>query len=191
MRAWLVWLAVLWLALSAELAWPQYVPPGCLVFPMIGGVLFWFRREAGILLAGAALLVEWLARPTAFPLAGVCIPLLAAAVFSGDWRVSDYRRTRNPLRWLPQPLHLPLLVVVMILLQQISGLLPAELFASDLLPDGGTSAGWPDLARLTQVLRGQVWPVLLLAVPLSAVLSLVIRLADELGLRRTPQRVTL
>lgn len=177
MKSLLLSTILLWTILAMELAWPSLLPQGCLLFPAIGAVLFWSRQPGAVLLTGVALLADWLARPTEFPLTGMMGPLLAAAVLTGNRGSRDDYRQGNLLQRLPQPLHLPLLVLLLLVLHQTSAMTWTEGLA------GVRESGM----RLPGLLR----PGVCIALPVSAVLSLLIRVADELGLRRPLQRVTI
>ena len=160
---------MLWCCIVLELTWPAALPHGSLLLPMICGALFWVRTPAGIAVAGCFLLIDMMIRPVALPLNGFLLPLLAAVILAPERRSHDFRRHRRLWRLVPPPLHLPLITLLSVLLQQIS-----------VIPVASLTQGTTMVADLLQSLPR----ILLIAIPLSGGLSLTIRLADELGLRR-------
>lgn len=169
MRSILCWSLVLWGSMVFELTWPKVFPHGSLLLPLICGSLFWMRTAPGVLLAGLAFMTDAVARPLLLPLPGFVIPLLAAAWLMPERRSDEFRRRRGLIRLIPQPLHLPVLTLVCIVLQQLSSVPLVDLIYGDAA-----------LSMLTEALPR----LLLVAIPFSGLLTLVIRLADELGFRR-------
>ncbi len=159
-----------WVGFSAELAWPQTVVRGSLILPLVMAILFWFRDARGIFLAGSCLLIDWVARPTSVPLTAVIVPLLAPVILARAPDSETRRFSRRPGPTIPFALHLPLLTLVGLAIQQIS-----EFSGGD---------GLSLFGQLAQIPRSMAGP-LLTAVPVSAALSLVVILADELGLRHS------
>ena len=160
---------LLWVALVTELAWPTMIPRGTLLLPIVCGAMYWVRSSAGLAVAGLLLLLDWIARPTVLPLCPMLLPFLAVLCVAPSRHHNEYRSRSVAMR-IPQPLQLPLLTLTALLLQIVS-----EFSLSQWLkPD--------DLLRLLAD-RGGV--AQMVAIPLSAVLSLLVRAGDELGLRRT------
>lgn len=158
---------LLWLCLSMELSGFGGIPDHSLILPVACAVMFWFRDGTGILLGGGALLVDWIARPTTLPLVAALIPALAVVLLSRRPASVSYRRRRLPV--LPSAWRLPLLTLVAVTLHLISDLpLTAD-----------------DLSRATiTALRTHWTDVALIALPLSLLAALIVRLSDELGVRR-------
>lgn len=168
---------LLWMLLTLELAWSASLPQGSLLLPSACAVMFWFRDSRGLIIASAAILIDWIARPSSLPLNGIALPLLASLIFAklADCRFVE-RRTRFRIR-IPGPLQLPLMTCLAVLLQAVSEI--------------PLSAFW-SLQRLSQhldVLPRLLVPTLVIAVPVSALLSLSLRAADEFGLRRPLRRM--
>ena len=164
MKSFVTLVVLLWMSLVAELAWPAILPHGSLLFPLICAAVFWIASSASIMLIGLLLIVDTIVRPQAIPLNAFLTPLVAAAFLSAAVSTESYVRSRNPLRWIPQPLHLPVMTVLMVGLHSLS------------------DKQWPDITLL---------PTLIRVVPLSACLSMLIRVSDELGLRRTWRQTVL
>lgn len=162
MKSFVILALLLWISLVAELAWSTILPHGSLLFPIVCATVFWFASSTSIMLIGLVLIVDTIVRPLAIPLNAVLTPLLAVAFLSASVSTDSYVRSRNPLRWIPQPLHLPLMAVLMVGLHSLS------------------DRRWLDITVL---------PTLIRVVPFGACLSMLIRVSDELGLRR-PWRQT-
>ncbi len=159
---------LIWIALVAEVAFPTQIPGGSLVLPVVCSLCLWFRNASGIFLCGMGLIVDAIVRPAPFPWVGIIIPLIAAMLCRSRGNQSTYRS--NP-RWrlIPSALELPLLVLVSIWLDLVIRI-PAESWSFN------TEFGLSIVRRLL--------PPLMIAMPLSALCSLLIRVADEFGLRR-------
>lgn len=159
-------LLLLWLAISAELAYSGLLPHGAVLFPLAAGILLWRSTAQNLLIAGGMLLLDWVARPTVWPLAEFIIPVLY--LFT-SWRqrrdelFQRHRRTR-----IPEPLQVPLLTLLLVLLHQLG-----QLNESSLLQIKSV------LAAMQQAI-----PLLMIALPLSAAMALLTKLAEELGIRR-------
>ncbi|MGB0740009.1 MAG: hypothetical protein ACPGXX_08040, partial [Planctomycetaceae bacterium] len=55
-------LLLLWLAISAELAYSGLLPHGAVLFPLAAGILLWRSTAQNLLIAGGMLLLDWVAR---------------------------------------------------------------------------------------------------------------------------------
>jgi len=159
---------LLWLALVTELAWPTLIPRGALLLPIVCGAMSWVRSSAGLAVAGLLLLLDWVARPTVLPLCPMLLPFVAVLCVAPSRHHDEYRSRSVALR-IPQPLQLPLLTLMALLLQVVS-----EFSLSQWLK--------PDELLTLLADRGRM--ALMVAIPLSAMLSLLVRAGDELGLRR-------
>lgn len=179
MKSLLIAGSILWLALTLELAWPARLPHGCLLFPSACATMFWFRNSRGLLVSSALILLDWIVRPTQLPLPATVLPLIGAAILAiGSHRPGHSRHIRP--RWrIPEALQLPLVTVLALVLQ------------------AGSQVSADNISSLTHIaqhlgrISHQQWPALVIAVPISAVLSLAFRAADELGLRRPAQQIIL
>ena len=160
---------LLWIMLAIELTWPRLLTQGAILLPVACAVMYWTRSATGILLTGLMLLVDWIARPSPLPLCSMALPFLAALWLSPSVRNEAYQ-TRPSVFSIPMPLQLPLLTLAAMLLQTL-GSIPFAAFAApgQLVPQIGTA-----LKSLAIV-----------ALPISAGLSLMIRVADEFGMRRS------
>ena len=169
MKTMLATACLLWIMLAVELTWPRVLSQGAILLPVACAVMYWTRSATGILLTGLMLLVDWIARPSPLPLCSMGLPFLAAMWLSPSNRNEAYQ-TRPSAFFVPMPLQLPLLTLAAMLLQTL-GSIPFAAFAEplQLVPQMGMS-----LKSLAIV-----------ALPVSAVLSLMIRVADEFGLRRS------
>ena len=167
MKRCLLLLSVLWFTLAVELSLPNALPQGSLLLPVCCAVMYWTRSASSLLCCGLGLLLDWIARPTSLPLCPMLLPALMAVSLAPSSRQTDYRS--RVLR-LPAPLQLPLLTLCAVLLHIMSHV-PVESYSR--LP-----SMVPDLVASTRSL-------LLVALPLSAFGSLMIRFGDEFGLRRT------
>ena len=156
-----------WFTIVLELTWPTLIPRGSLLIPVICAAIIWERSAALLGLAGILLLLDWIARPTLFPVAPLILPLLIAAAANQPAAENSWRRKR----WrIPAPLRLPLLSVVVLALQSAS----LQGLAQWLQPS----------TAINDFLR-QMQPQILVLLPVSAVMALLLQLAEELGLRRT------
>lgn len=180
MKSMIVVGTALWLVLTLELSWPVRLPHGCLLFPLACAAMFWFRDSRGLLLASGFILIDWIIRPTLLPVPATVLPLMGAAIFAAGVRRRrghDHGIRIRP--GLPEPLQLPLFTVLALGLQAVSQL------------SAGNSSSLTDLMQCLGRLSQQQLPVLIIAVPISAVLSLAFRAADELGLRRPSRQIIL
>lgn len=163
---------LLWLTLAVELAWSSGLRHGALLFPVACCVMFWLRSASGIALCGFVLLLDWTARPTEWPLCPMLLPMsVVFAVAPVDRHVEH--RSRILRLSIPVPLQLPLLTITAVLLHWLSTLTATDWLA---LKESGGSQRLPG----TYLLHCG-----LIAVPVSALLSLCVRAADELGFRRS------
>lgn len=160
---------ILWCAMAAELARPGLLPHGSLLLPMVCGVIFWTRSTVGLLLTGFVLLLDWIARPSQLPLCPMVVPLLAVLCIAPSPRNDEYRN-RTPLLRVPSPLQLPLLTVMALVLQSLGSLSWVQ---------------WKTLPAVAPALAETAQSLAMIALPLSAILSLMIRMADEFGMRRS------
>lgn len=169
MKSFAVFLILSWLSFVAELAWPAALPRGSLLFPTAAAAIFWFADAGAILLAGGLMLLDWLVRPAQMPLNAVLLPPLAAAFLSASRRSDSFLRSGNLLQRIPQPLRLPALTLVLVLLQSLSDL---------------SFSGIDSPPEVVRRLPASMLPALMRALPISAMASVLISLLDEAGLRR-------
>lgn len=156
-----------WFAIVLELAFPNQLPHGSLLLPMVCGTLAWRASASSVFIASVVLLLDWIARPTLYPVNALFLPLLTAFASSLSEDAPAIRRCRRGL--IPAALRLPLFVTLAIALQAI-GDIPWNVFLQ-FQSTGG--------AMLKTVL-----PMLMIAVPLSAAMALIYRVCDEFGLTR-------
>ncbi len=157
-----------WFAIVLELAFPTTLPHGVLLLPVVCGTLAWHASASSLLVAGTVLLLDWIARPTLYPVNAFLLPILTALASSSSNDSGTVRRRKAG--WIPTALRLPLFVTLAIVLQT-AGNVPLNALLQ--FEDTGRS------------LLKAVIPMLMIAVPLSAVMVLVYRLCDEFGLTRT------
>jgi hypothetical protein len=161
-------LIILWFTLVIELTWRAVLPQGALLIPVVCTMLCWLRTPLSFLSTGSLLLLDWIARPGSLPLAPLLLPLAASAVLIPP--ASEAVTGENGFWRIPGPLLVPLLSV-------FGGLLQAAGTVSLRTPDSAVAAG--------QQLLGSLQPLLLVVLPVSGAGALLIRCADELGLRRS------
>ncbi len=157
-----------WFAEVLEQALPHWLPRGTAVLPVMCAMVLWNGSAGGLCLGGGLLLLDWIARPTSFPLAPLLLPLLSL-LLPANTGADETGLRRRRLR-IPGPLLLPLLAVALLLAQSAS-------LAS--------WSAWRDPAVAAQGMLVQVRPALLVLLPVSGVLALLLQLSDELGLRRS------
>ncbi len=157
-----------WCSIVLEIAFQDTVPRGTLFLPIVCAVLLWAPAAPALLTGGLLLLADWTARPTLLPIVPFVIPFLTAALFSSRDETGEYRRSRFGLR-LPEAFQLPVFVLVALTLEQLSG-----------IPVRDWPSGPPDLMQVLQRMQ----PLVLIAVPVSASLTFLMKLAEETGLRR-------
>jgi len=169
----LVVLVVLWMSIASELAWSGSLPHGALLLPVACGVMFWMRSVTGMILAAAALLIDWVARPGFLPLCPMLLPGFVVFLINRQSKPDDYSSRRQSIVRMLTPLHLPLMTLVAIGLQLIGQM--------DL-------SSWPAMTDVVLAIRTSLPSLLMISLPVSAGISMFMRLADELGLRRTSQQ---
>lgn len=169
MKTLLIAACLIWITLAVELAWPDAVPHAAFLLPVVCGVIFWTRSTAGLLLSGIVLLLDWIARPSALPMCAMLLPFVAVICLAPSAHHDEYRSGGLSLR-IPGPLQLPVLTLVAILLHLLGSVPLTSLSTPALiLPD------------VLNTLKSQC----IVALPVSAALALMIRVADEFGLRRS------
>ncbi len=171
MKRCLLLLITLWITMAMELTSPRVIPHGALLLPVCCAAMYWTRNASGLLCCGLGLLVAWIARPTSLPLCPMLLPAIAAMTLAPSLHHDEYRSRVSRLR-LPVPLQLPFLTACAAMLQIVS-LIPIE--------------AWSNPAPLLPDLLNETRSLMLIALPLSAMGSLAIRLADEFGVRRVHQ----
>ena len=148
---------VMWVTLAVELANPSHLPHGSLLLPVICGCLFWLRSTTGLMLSGTMLLLDWIARPSFLPLCPMLVPLLAVVCLAPSTRSDEYSTGRS---WFRVPA---------VILQSLGSL---------------STEQWLTLPAQVSTVLENLKLVLVIALPVSAVISLTIRMADEFGMRR-------
>jgi hypothetical protein len=166
-------LVILWMSTVVELTWSDSLPHGALLLPIVCGVMFWMRSVTGILLPAAALLIDWIARPGFLPLCPMLLPGIAACLISPSSRPDHYSSRRQSFGRMLTPLHLPLITLLAVSLQLIGQL---------------NLSSMPTLIEVQSAVRTSLPALLVISLPVSAGISMLMRLADELGLRRTRQQ---
>jgi hypothetical protein len=167
-------LVVHWIVLTVELTWPSALPRGCVLLPVSCGMLFWRRTPTALAVFGCFLLLDQLIRPVPVPLCAFVLPILSAMLLSPEKRNYEFRSRRAWMSAVPAALHLPLLTLLAVSLQKLS-----------VMPTVQAPLSWDAVS----LLMDDAGRVLLVAIPLSAVFSLAIRIADEFGLRRSIQTI--
>lgn len=167
MKRAMICLLLAWFAIVLELAFPKTLPHGVLLLPVVCGTLAWHVSASSLLISGSVLLLDWIARPTLYPVNAFLLPLLTAMASSPSDDSGTVRRRKAG--WIPTALRLPLFVTLAIVLQT-AGNVPLNAMLQ--FEETGRS------------LLKSVVPMLMIAVPLSAVMVLVYRLCDEFGLTR-------
>jgi hypothetical protein len=160
---------LMWLTLVLELAFPRVLPHGSLLLPVACSVMLWTRSTGGLILSGLMLLLDWVARPSTLPLCAMILPFAAAMCVAPSVQDDEYRRPVARIR-LPVPLHLPLMTVLALALQTVSSI---------------TVAQFQNMSVVAQELNETLLTTAVIAVPVSAIVSLLIRVADEFGVRRS------
>ena len=163
MKTTIAWMLILWSALIFQVARPDVLGSGSLVVPLSVGCVFWLKNGAGVLLAGAALLIQWILHTTFAPL-DVVVTLLSASVAISRDRSGDPASLSPPTRfqyaWWIQP------IVVLCAGLSVHSLLIVDFQTENL------------------------WPMLIssfcIAVPVLTLTLLIARTADQFGLRRRP-----
>ena len=165
-------LAMLWMSIAVELAWSGSMPHGALVLPLACGIMFWMRSVSGIVLSATALLLDWVARPVFLPLCPMLLPAIAACLISPSSKPDDYSSRRRSFAKKLTPLHLPFITLLAVSLQLIGQLNLSSL---------------PAVADVQLAVMTSLPSLLMISLPISAGISMLMRLADELGLRRASQ----
>ena len=165
-------LAILWMSIAVELAWSGSMPHGALVLPIACGIMFWTRSVTGMLLSATALLIDWIARPGFLPLCPMLLPAIAAGLISPSSKPDDYSSRRQSVAKMLTPLHLPFITLMAVSLQLIGQL---------------NLSSMPAAVDIQSAVKTSLPSLLMISLPISAGISMLMRLADELGLRRASQ----
>ena len=166
-------LAILWMSIAIELACSGSMPHGALILPIACGIMFWTRSVTGILLSATALLIDWIARPGFLPLCPMLLPAIAACLISPSSKPDDYSSRRQSVAKMLTPLHLPFITLMAVSLQLIGQ---------------QSLSTMPAAVDLESAVQTSLPSLLMISLPISAGISMLMRLADELGLRRASQR---
>ena len=96
------------------------------------------------------------------------VPMLAVICLAPTTRSDEYSTGRSWFR-VPVPLQLPLLTLAAVILQSLGSL---------------STEQWLSLSDQASTVLENLKMVLVIALPVSAVMTLIIRMADEFGMRR-------
>lgn len=165
-------LLILWMSITTEIACSGTLTQGAILLPVACGIMFWMRSMTGLLLAGAALLIDWVARPGFLPLCPMILPFFAACLISPTSLPDDYISRRRTILKMLTPLYLPMLTLIAVLLYLVGQQNLSEL---------------SELRQLPSRLAISLPALLMISLPISAAISMLMRLADELGIRRSEQ----
>ena len=165
-------LVILWLTIAVEIAWSQSLPQGALLLPIACGIMFWMGTGTGILMSATALLIDWIARPGFLPLCPMLLPAMSVCLISPTSKADDYRSRRQSILNMMAPLHLPLFTLLAVGLQLIGQM---------------NWSPMPAVVELNAAVKTTLPSLLIISLPISAGISMLMRLADELGLRRASQ----
>ena len=166
-------MAILWMSIAVELAWSGSLPHGAILLPIACGIMFWMRSVTGILLSATALLIDWVARPGFLPLCPMLLPVIAACLINPSSKSDDYSSRRQSFAKKLTPLHLPFITLMAVSLQ-----LGSQLDLSSM----------PAVVDVQLAVKTSLPSLLMISLPISAGISMLMRLADELGLRRASQQ---
>lgn len=115
MKTNVAWILTLWTALVLEHSRSEWIPSGSLMLPLSVGCLFWLRNGIGCLLAGLALTVHWVLRPSVAPL-DVVIVLVMATMYITHSRIQDRWSPAEPRSaqqtWWRHPVSVMLLGII-------------------------------------------------------------------------------
>lgn len=163
MKHLVVLMMLAWGAMMLEQARPELLPAGAVLVPLAVTGMLWTRSGIGVFAGGGVLLIDWIARPQGLPLVPVILTCMVAFVLasrpSGDPWTGRRRRWRLP-EWL-HPLALSMAGISLLVVPTMS-------MQSDLL----------------SILLGELGQYAMIAVPLSLLLTGLMKLAGEFGFRR-------
>ena len=163
MKTIVAWILLLWVALIFQVARPELIRSGSLVIPLSVGCIFWLRNGTGILIAGVALLIQWILNTSSAPIDVVVTLIFACIAISRDSPDdSGWPSTTTGIRyaWWFQP------AIVL-----CAGLI----LHAFLINNFQVENLWPSLRSS-----------LCIALPVLAMTLLIARTADQFGLRRRP-----
>ena len=100
------------------------------------------------------------------------LPAVAVCLISPKSKSDDYRSRRQSFLKMMTPLHLPLFTLLAVGLQLIGQM---------------NLSAVPALAEIDLAMKTTLPSLLIIRLPISAGISMLMRLADELGLRRASQ----
>lgn len=163
---------LIWMSAVVEMAWQTRIPQGALLLPTACAVLLWDRNAVSLAVSGLALLLDWIARPGVAPVSCVLLALVTM-MFLTPASVSSELTGRRRRAGIPQAIQLTILTGFLCVGQELGRISIPALMTPQMIPD---------------LMTPRLVPLLLMAVPTSAVISLLFYVADEFGLRRTVQR---
>ncbi|MEZ6058782.1 MAG: hypothetical protein R3C19_00300 [Planctomycetaceae bacterium] len=151
---------LLWATLVAERARPDVLPAGSIFFPAVVAGMLWFRSSSGLLIGGVMLIIDWITRPTPAPVVPVFLTVAATVLLASDADVNEFSERRSLVQRIPEWLR------------------PALLTAAALVAYRATNA-WATTFDAASIVRCAA-----ISLPLSLLLGIVFRAADDFGLRR-------
>jgi hypothetical protein len=163
MKGFLVIGMLAWGAMILEQSRPAVLPAGAVLQPLVIISILWNRTAGGVFAGGVVLILDWIARPQGIPLLPVVLTFAATMLLmrtaSDPWAGTRARQPQLP-EWI-QPI---ILVVIAILVSTGPAIVTQRTSLADAL----------------HLIRSYA----MVSIPLTALMTGVMKLADEFGLRR-------
>ncbi|MCH2202478.1 MAG: hypothetical protein MK102_10955 [Fuerstiella sp.] len=163
MKGFLVIGILAWGAMILEQSRPAVLPAGAVLLPLVMISMLWNRTAGGIFAGGVVLILDWIARPQGIPLLPVVLTFAATVLLvrtaSDPWTGTEIRQPQFP-EWI-QP---TILVVIAILVSTGPTIVTQR----------------SSLADALHLIRSYA----MVSIPLTVLMTGVMKLAAEFGLRR-------
>lgn len=163
MKAVIAGIVLWWGAVMLEQARPDLLPVGAVLVPMVIIGMFWNGTPTGVFVGGVLLVMDWIIRPQGWPLLPLAVTFGAVLLLTARGRRDVWTGRRR--RWkIPDGMSPALLVVVSVVL-----LVGPSVVARQMSPLAGVE------------LLGKY---MLISLPLSLLLTGLMKVAGEFGWRR-------
>ena len=152
-----------WGAMIIEQSRPDLLPAGAVLLPVVIAGMLWNRSAGGVATGGVVLILDWIARRQGLPLLPVVISLGVTLMLLQTSPIYQWDGGRTRVLKTPEWVQLLALTVVGIVLLTGSPIVTHHLTFLEVLPVFGNYA--------------------VISLPLSILLTVMMKLANEFGLR--------
>ncbi len=154
-----------WGAMIIEQSRPDLLPAGAVLLPVVIAGMLWNRSAGGVVAGGVVLILDWIARRQGLPLLPVVLSLGVTLMLLQSSSIHQWGGRRTRVLQTPEWVQPSALTVVGIGLLTGPAIVAHHANFLDTLPVFGKYA--------------------MISLPLSVLLTVLMKLADEFGLRQS------